>query len=54
MSAVSTALAVSGFSDKYFFYGFFDKIKTLNEDLDILSNLNCSIIFLYHQKKSIK
>ncbi len=51
-SAVSTALAVSGFSDKHFFYGFFpDKIKTLNEDLDILSNLNCSIIFFVSPKK---
>ena len=51
-SAVSTALAVSGFSDKHFFYGFFpDKIKILNEDLDILSNLNCSIVFFVSAKK---
>ena len=51
-SAVSTALAVSGFSDKYFFYGFFpDKIKILNEDLNILSNLNCSIVFFVSAKK---
>ena len=33
-SAISTALAVSGFSEKYFFYGFFpEKTKILNEDL---------------------
>ena len=43
-SAVSTAVSISGFSDKFFFYGFFpDKTKTLNDDLSILSKLNSSI-----------
>ena len=51
-SAVPTSLAVSGFSEKYFFYGFFpDKVKMLNEDLNILSNLNCSIVFFISPKK---
>ena len=51
-SAVSTALAVSGFSEKFFFYGFFpDKIKKLNEDLEILSKLDCSIVFFISPKK---
>ena len=41
-SAASTAVAISGFSEKFFFYGFFpEKIKTLNEDLSALSQLNC-------------
>ena len=36
-SAVTTALAMSGFSEKYFFYGFFpEKEKILNNDLNIL------------------
>ena len=37
-SAVSTAVSISGFSEKFFFYGFFpEKNKELNEDFKILS-----------------
>jgi 16S rRNA (cytidine1402-2'-O)-methyltransferase len=51
-SAVTSALAVSGFSEKFFFYGFFpDKLKKINEDLKILSQLDCSIIFFISPKK---
>ena len=51
-SAVSTAVSISGFSDKFFFYGFFpDKTKTLNDDLAILSKLNSSIVFFISPKK---
>ena len=51
-SAVTTAQAVSGFSEKFFFYGFFpDKLKKINEDLKILSQLDCSIIFFISPKK---
>ena len=51
-SAVSTAVSISGFSDKFFFYGFFpDKTKTLNDDLSILSKLNSSIVFFISPKK---
>ena len=51
-SAVTTALAISGFSEKFFFYGFFpDKLKKINEDLKILSELDCSIIFFISPKK---
>ena len=51
-SAVSTALSVSGFSEKFFFYGFFpDKIKKLKEDLENLSALDCSIVFFISPKK---
>ena len=51
-SAVTTALAISGFSEKFFFYGFFpDKLKKINEDLKILSELDCSIIFFIFPKK---
>ena len=45
-SAVTTAISASGFSDKYYFYGFFpEKEKYINEDLDTLSKLNSSIVF---------
>ena len=51
-SAVTTAMSISGFSEKYYFYGFFpQKNKDLNQDLNILSNLDCSIIFFISPKK---
>ena len=51
-SAVTTAISVSGFSEKYFFYGFFpEKEKILKEDLKNLSGLNTCIIFFCSPKK---
>ena len=51
-SAVSTAISISGFSDKFFFYGFLpDQKKKLEKDLRILSELNCSIVFFISSKK---
>tara|TARA_B100000700_G_scaffold308254_1_gene385685 strand:- start:2862 stop:3704 length:843 start_codon:yes stop_codon:yes gene_type:complete len=47
-SAVTAALSVSGFSEKYFFYGFFPDKKN---DLEKLSNLDFSIIFFISAKK---
>ena len=51
-SAVSSAVSVSGFSDKFYFYGFLpEKNKLLNSDLLTLSKLNCSIVFFISSKK---
>ena len=51
-SAISSALAVSGYSEKFFFYGFFpEKLKFLKDDLETLSRLNSSIIFFISPKK---
>tara|TARA_B110001452_G_scaffold201252_2_gene171313 strand:+ start:138 stop:1001 length:864 start_codon:yes stop_codon:yes gene_type:complete len=51
-SAVTAAVSISGFSDKYYFYGFFpDKKKELEENFDNLSNLDCSIVFFISSKK---
>ena len=51
-SAISSSIAVSGFSEKFFFYGFFpEKLKQIKEDLNILSQLNSSIIFFISPKK---
>ena len=45
-------MSISGFSDKYYFYGFFpEKNKVLKEDLKILSELNSSIVFFISPKK---
>ena len=45
-SAVSAAVSISGFSEKYFFYGFFpNKKKDLLNDLKDLSNINGSVVF---------
>ena len=51
-SAVLSAVSVSGFSEKFFFYGFFpEKKKTLDNDLKNLSNLDCSVVFFVSPKK---
>ena len=51
-SAVSTAASISGFSEKYFFYGFFpSKMKEIKNDLKFLTQLNSSIVFFISPKK---
>ena len=51
-SSVSSAVSVSGFSDKFFFYGFYpEKKKILEQDLKNLSLLNSSIVFFISPKK---
>ena len=51
-SAVISAMSVSGFSEKFFFYGFFpDKEKKLLDDLEILSKIDSSIVFFISAKK---
>ena len=49
-SAVISAVSVSGFSEKFFFYGFPEK-KNFFEDLESLSNLNSSVVFFISGKK---
>tara|TARA_B100001093_G_scaffold249982_1_gene239396 strand:+ start:53 stop:916 length:864 start_codon:yes stop_codon:yes gene_type:complete len=51
-SAVNTSISISGFSEKYFFYGFFpEKIKLIQNDLKFLSNLDACIVFFISSKK---
>jgi len=51
-SAVSTAVSISGFSEKYFFYGFFPlKLKDIKNDLKFLTQLDSSIVFFISPKK---
>tara|TARA_Y100000590_G_scaffold312708_1_gene353428 strand:+ start:1540 stop:2397 length:858 start_codon:yes stop_codon:yes gene_type:complete len=51
-SAVTAAVAISGFDEKYFFYGFFPKKKKdIIRDLNNLSKINCSIVFFVSPKK---
>ena len=51
-SSVTSAISVSGFSEKFFFYGFFpEKNKTIQMDLENLSQLDSSIIFFVSSKK---
>ena len=51
-SAVSTAVSISGFSEKYFFYGFFpEKNNKLKEDFEKLSNLDGCIVFFISPRK---
>ncbi|MDA9697938.1 16S rRNA (cytidine(1402)-2'-O)-methyltransferase [Candidatus Pelagibacter sp.] len=54
-SSVATAVSVSGFSEKFFFYGFFpEKKKIIENDLKMLSDLNSSIVFFVSPKKFLK
>ena len=51
-SAVSTAVSISGFSEKYFFYGFFpSKLKDIKNDLKFLSKIDSCIVFFISPKK---
>ena len=51
-SAVTTAVSISGFSERFYFYGFFpEKDKIINEDLSQISILNSSIVFFISPKK---
>ena len=51
-SAVTTAVAVSGFDEKYLFYGFFpEKEKIINMELEKLSTLNFCLVFFVSPKK---
>ena len=51
-SAVSAAVSISGFNEKYFFYGFFpEKNNKLKEDFEKLSNLNSCIVFFISPRK---
>ena len=51
-SAVTAAVSISGFDEKYFFYGFFpQKKKDIAKDLNNLSKINCSIVFFVPPKK---
>ena len=51
-SSVSTAISISGYSNKFFFYGFFpEKKKEIEEDLNNLSKMNSSLIFFISAKK---
>ena len=51
-SAVVTAASISGFSEKFFFYGFLpDKKQNLLNELNKLSNFDNTIIFFVSPKK---
>ena len=51
-SSVTSAVSISGFSDKFIFYGFFpEKIKDIKKDMEILSKINLTIVFFISAKK---
>ena len=52
VSAVSAAVSISGFNEKYFFYGFFpEKNSKLKKDFKKLANLDSCIIFFISPHK---
>ena len=51
-SAITSAISISGFSDKFLFYGFLSKKENeINTVLKNLSNLNYSIVFFIPAQK---
>ncbi len=51
-SAVSTAMSMTYYLEKFFFYGFFpEKKKEISETFTKLSNIDCSIVFFISSKK---
>ena len=51
-SAVVTAVSISGFDEKYFFYGFFpEKNNKLKQDFEQLADLNSCIVFFISPRK---
>ena len=51
-SSVISAVSLSGFSEKFFFYGFFpEKKKLLENDLLKISQLDTSVVFFFSPKK---
>ena len=54
-SSVITSLSISGFSDKFIFFGFLEEKKNkLIKELEILSKMDCSIVLFIPPKKLIK
>ena len=46
VSAVTTAISVSGFDEKYFFYGFLPKkASEIEKEIDAIKNYNSNIVF---------
>ena len=51
-SAVSSAVSISGFSEKFFFYGFFpEKKQSLINELQKLSELSSALVFFVSPRK---
>ena len=51
-SAAVTAVSISGFSEKFYFYGFLpDKKQIITNDLKKLSELNSTLVFFVSPKK---
>ena len=54
-SSVITSLSISGFSDRFIFFGFLEEKKNkLIKELEFLSNMDCSIVLFIPPKKLIK
>ena len=54
-SSVITSLSISGFSNKFIFFGFLEEKKNkLIKDLEFLSKMDCSIVLFIPPKKLIK
>ena len=52
VSAITTSISISGFSDKFYFHGFLsDTDNSVNKEFKFFKDLKCSIIFFVSAKK---
>ena len=55
VSAVTTSISISTFSDQFYFHGFLpDTDNMIKKEFEIIRNLRCSIVFFVSAQKLIK
>ena len=55
VSAVTTSISISTFSDQFYFHGFLpDTENMIKKEFEIIRNLRCSIVFFVSAQKLIK
>jgi len=55
VSAVTTSMSISNFSNNFYFHGFIsEKKKNFEDEIDFMSKLHCSIVFFVSSKKLLK
>ena len=54
-SALTAAISISGFSDKFYFHGFLsDTENSIRKEFEMLKSFNCSTIFFISAQKLVK
>ena len=55
VSSVTATVSISGFSEKFIFFGFLsEKLSLLKKELEMLSKIDCAIILFSSPRKFLK